>query len=247
VKFALDRQTAALWLAECNGTPVIPKRLVQFWNSCELPPDLVPVMQSWKKSHADYEYILFDDKRARSFISERFPADILRAYLRARHPAQKADLFRLAYLFARGGFYVDADDRSLAPLSTIVPRRAHFVAYQEEYGTIANNFLGAIPAHPVIGRALDLAALALNRGDSDTIWLSTGPGLLTRAFAQVFAETQDRVTFLARNIVLERWHHQTAVARHCSLKYKQSNLHWSREAFGRKGTRRLLVVPARGQ
>ena len=31
----------------------------------------------------------------------------------------KADIFRLALLFARGGYYVDADDRCLVPISSI--------------------------------------------------------------------------------------------------------------------------------
>jgi mannosyltransferase OCH1-like enzyme len=228
----LDQNTPEL--SGSNTMPVIPKRIVQFWHSPELPPDLFALMQSWRTSHPDHKYILFDDKKAQNFIAEHFPAAILRAYYRARHPAQRADLFRLAYLCIRGGFYVDADDRSLAPVSTIVPEWAHFVAYQEDYATIANNFLGVTPAHPVIRRALELAVLALNRGDNDTLWLSTGPGLLSRAFAQVFAETHDRAAFLHENIVLESWRYHRAVSEHCRLQYKRSNLHWSREAFGRR-------------
>jgi mannosyltransferase OCH1-like enzyme len=220
-----------------DGTAAIPRRIVQYWNSPELPPDLLPIAHSWRELHADYEYVLFDDKRARDFISERFPAEILQAYIRARHPAQKADIFRLCHLCIHGGFYVDADDRCLAPVNTIVPEWADFVAYQEDYGTVGNNFLGVIPAHPVIRRALELASVALNRGDSDTLWLSTGPGLLTRAFAQVFAEAPDRSAFLHRTVVLERWRYHRAVAEHCRLQYKRSSLHWSRDAFHKRKNR----------
>jgi len=35
--------------------------------------------------------------------------------------------------------------------------------------------------------ALQLATEAINRGDDDLIWLATGPGLITRAFAQTLA------------------------------------------------------------
>jgi mannosyltransferase OCH1-like enzyme len=35
----------------------------------------------------------------------------------AAHPAQKSDLFRLAYLFREDGWYIDADDRCLGNLS----------------------------------------------------------------------------------------------------------------------------------
>jgi len=85
-----------------------------------------------------------------------------------------------------------------------------------------------------MARALELAALAVNRGDADTVWLSTGPGLLTRAFAQVFTETADVAGFLERNLVLDRWRYRRVVAEHCRVQYKRSNLHWSRDAFNRK-------------
>jgi mannosyltransferase OCH1-like enzyme len=192
------------------------------------------VTRSWREFHGDYDYMRFDDRSAADFISEQFSGEILRAYLRAPHPAQKADVFRLAYLCARGGFYVDVDDRCLASIRTIVPEWAEFVSYQEDYGTIANNFLGATPAHPVISRALELAALALNRGDSDTVWLCTGPGLMTRAFAQAFAEAADVPAFLHRNVLLERWQYHRAVAEHCRFPYKRSNLHWARDAFSKR-------------
>ncbi len=116
------------------------------------------------------------------------PPEILRAYIRSQEIAQKADLFRLAYLSVKGGFYVDADDRSLAPIYSFVSPAAHFVTYQEDYGTLGNNFLGAKPNHPAIGLALKLGAEAINRGDHDLLWLSTGPALLTRAFAQLIAD-----------------------------------------------------------
>jgi mannosyltransferase OCH1-like enzyme len=189
---------------------------------------------SWRQHHPDYEIILFNDTSARAFITANFSSDVLQAYVQARHPAQKADIFRLAFLCASGGFYVDADDRCLACVESIVPAGADFVAYQEDFGTLGNNFLGVVPGHPVIRRALDLGALALNRGDSDTMWLSTGPGLVTRAFAQILAEIDDPDTWLERNIVLERWQYHRAVAEHARVQYKRSSRHWSRDAFNKR-------------
>ena len=112
---------------------------------------------------------------------------MLSAYRHAREPAQRADLFRLAWLFAEGGWYADADDRCIAPLERIAPPGAALVVYQEEYGTIGNNVVGATPGEPVIGAALALAVATLNRGDADIVWFSTGPGLMTRALAQDLA------------------------------------------------------------
>jgi mannosyltransferase OCH1-like enzyme len=216
--------------ARCDSPAAIPRCIVQYWDSPVLPSDVLPLTQSWRTFLPDYEYCLFDDQKAQDFILEHCSPDFLRAYRRARHPAQKSDLFRLAYLSVKGGFYVDIDDRCLGHLNKIVPKTSHFVSYQEPIGTIANNFLGAIPGHPVIRRALELAEFALNRGDHDTLWLSTGPGLLTRAFAQNFVESEDRAGFLRRNVVLEGWRYHSAVAAHCKVGYKRTNLHWRRAA-----------------
>ena len=145
-------------------------------------------MQSWRDQHPDWDYQRFDDEKAREFLSSRHPSGVLSAYQRAAQPAQKAEVFRLAYLAAEGGFYAEPDDRSLASLESIVPAHARLVVFQEQYGAIASNFLGAVPGEPMIVKALDLAVQALNRGDHDVPWFSTGPGLLTRVFAQVHAD-----------------------------------------------------------
>ena len=60
-----------------------------------------------------------------------------------------------------------------------------FVAFQEDFGTLGNNFLGAPPNHSVICLALRLCTEAVNRGDTDFLWLSTGPGLLSRGFRPI--------------------------------------------------------------
>lgn len=152
--------------------------------------------------------------------------------------AKKADLFRLAYLFAEGGYYADVDDRCGAPIATVVPPHARAAFFQDEYGTVGNNFVGAVPGHPIIGLALDLAVEAIARDDRDVLWLSTGPGLLTRAFAQTLARSSlNWGRWLDATVVLERGELARAVRVHCACAYKQTDRHWSRTAFGRAAKR----------
>ena len=162
---------------------LIPARIAQFWDTPEPPDDISQIMAGWKHCNPSFEYLRFDNLAAARFLGEHHPEEVVRAFMRATEPAQKADLFRLAFLSVRGGYYVDADDRCLAPINSYIPAGGRFVASLEHYGTIGNNFIGATPNHPVIDLALQWASRAVNRGDRDTIWLSTGPGLLTRAFA----------------------------------------------------------------
>jgi mannosyltransferase OCH1-like enzyme len=193
---------------------------VQFWHDPAPPPDVAAIMTSWLDAHPSREYVRFDDASAAAFLRAHVPDPTLQAFLRGREPAQRADIFRLAYLHCSGGFFIDADDRCLAPLETYVPDAAEFVAYQEEYATIGANFIGAAPGHPVIARALQLAVEAVNRGDHDMPWLSTGAGLLTRAFAQLVAKP-DPSDWLGRAVVLELHELQRAAGVYCPTQYKK--------------------------
>jgi len=233
------RQDGQLAAGGAGASP-IPRRIAQFWDTVP-PPDIAAILGSWAAQHPTHSTHLFDDAAARAFLAERFAPDVLAAYARAREPARRADLFRLAYLYAEGGWYVDADDRCLAPLTTLPAGGAALVLYQEDLGTLGNNFIGAVPQHAVLGRALDEAVAALLRGDEDVVWLSTGPGLLTRAFAAVLAESRlGWPGWLAHAAVLDRATVFGAVAMHCFTGYKGGGRHWSDPS-------RRLELPVSGQ
>lgn len=223
---------------------IIPLRIAQYWSDPDPPPDLLPLMRSWQDHHPDHAWRLYDDAAAAGFLAERLPAGILDAYRRASLPAQKADIFRLAWLFLEGGIYADVDDRCHAPLPGLLPAGVGFAGYLEEFGTIGNNLLAAAPGHPVIGRALTLAAQSVNRGDADVVWLATGPGLLTRAFAQILGEAEGPPEVMLRAcVLLNRSRVARAVAMHCAVDYKQGRQHWLRSVFARQGPR-MVVRPA---
>src|SRR5438874_5963461 len=229
-------------------SPPIPRRIAQFWDSEAVPADVSVLMASWRAQHPEWEYELFDNAAARRFLRTHFSPAVLSAYNRARETAQKSDIFRLGYLVARGGYYVDADDRTLAPITTLVPSECELALYQEDYGTIGNDFLGAVPRHPVLKRALSTAVEAINRGDSDIVWLATGPGLLTRAFVQEMLRAKNGVaTALNAVAVLDRCGLYRAVAIHCSAAYKQTSRHWSNAVFSRRSRNLPLAAnPTRG-
>jgi mannosyltransferase OCH1-like enzyme len=216
-----------------SGEREIPKRIIQYWDATRPPDAVFQMMQSWRDMHPGWDYRLFDDARAYEFIKSNYPADVLHAYVHAAHAAQKADLFRLAYLGIEGGFYADADDRALACVSTVIPPDVTFAGYQEKFGSVGNNFLGAAPGHPFIARALQQAVESINRGDRDVIWLSTGPGMMSRVFAQCLADPAGAEQLLRSSLLLEPRQLNRAVAVHCRLNYKKTKLHWRHGAFAR--------------
>jgi tetratricopeptide (TPR) repeat protein len=228
---------AEVFSRRAGGGGGIPRRVIQFWDSETPPEDVARLMRSWREHNPGHAYHLFNEATARGFLAARFPESVLHAFSRAREPAQKADIFRLAVLAAAGGVYADADDKCLQPIDSIVPGTAELVVYQEDHGTIGNNFIAARPGQGVVLRALEMAVTAVNRGDSDIVWLATGPGLLTRAFGQVFAPAGAAagagVALPPGVVVLDRRELFQAVAIHCGAGYKRTDRHWSNTAFAR--------------
>jgi tetratricopeptide (TPR) repeat protein len=197
----------------------IPKRIVQFWHDQTAPIDIATLMETWRARHVDYRYECHNDSSAMDYLRGRVSSDVQRAFARAREPAQRADIFRLASLAVDGGVYIAADDRCLDTIDSLIPASADFVGYVENYSTIAGNFIGAVPGHPVIVRALQLAVDAVNRGDHDIRWLATGPGAVTRAFAQIAAGTE-REDLLGKSVLHGWWDVQHAIGIHCPAAYK---------------------------
>src|SRR5271169_1825673 len=88
-----------------------PARIAQFWDAAELPRDLEPYVRSWSLHNPDLEHRRFDQTSAEEELAAMGLDGALRAFRRAAQPAMQADIFRLAWLYRRGGVYADADDR----------------------------------------------------------------------------------------------------------------------------------------
>ncbi len=169
----------------------IPKRIFQFWDQPEVPSDVESVMCLWREANPDFEYVRFDDGHAQDFIASHYGGELLACYERCAHPAMRSDFIRIAYLFEKGGIYIDADEapvgaiwekhrawrgaRAVTPLSGTVPYNAR------------NDFLAAQPRFPVFEIALKRAVKAVitdSKAANSNIWGSTGPGLITQALIE---------------------------------------------------------------
>ena len=236
------RQTgrlASLDSIEDKKTSLIPATIAQYWD-VDIPADVEALCDGWRAMHPSFSYIRFSKAGARRFLIEKGLPEALAAFDRAAEPAMQADIFRLAYLFHEGGYYIDADDRCIAPISTLDPGDRDLILYQEDFGTVGNNFIGVRPQHPVMENALASAVTAVNRGDADIVWLATGPALLTRSLAVYLAESLP--ARLATTLIVERHELFRIAAAHTMTAYKHSKKHWTRTTFSRARTHPLMLM-----
>ncbi|GAB4073439.1 hypothetical protein GCM10028812_53820 [Ancylobacter sonchi] len=236
------RQSGVLSEKECNSNyGSITRHIHQFWDTLDIPDDVSALMKEWKISNPDWTYTCHSLSSVREWLQGHPDQRLVRAFRQTTSVAGKADLLRLAILFDAGGVYVDADDRCVAPLDAFLKGR-ELVLRQEHYGSIGNNFIAVRPHHPVIGQALDQALTAVLRGDRESIWLSTGPGLLTRVLASYITDDPSRLEALGREIIIfDRPNINRFCVSGCRVSYKYSEKNWQAREF-RKPESRLTKL-----
>ncbi|HLY07175.1 MAG TPA: glycosyltransferase [Rhizomicrobium sp.] len=182
-------------LAAFNGlslrseTPV-PKRILQYWDRRDIPPDVATCMATWRIP--GFEYVLFDEEQAREFLKTDFDHRHLEAYDLCNHPAMKSDLFRMAYLHRYGGIFVDSDDSYRgAGLENLVQDglfRLRTIGWRE------------LPAQSAVPTQLVPVASDRTAFNNNPIFCMAGDEILLKAL--------DRATGILRALGPQRIYHQ---------------------------------------
>jgi mannosyltransferase OCH1-like enzyme len=127
----------------------IPRIFHQIWLGPDPPPEHENAYRaSWGEYHPGWEVRLWRE--------DELPDDCRRAevYQRLRHPAERADILRLELLWRYGGVYVDTDFECRRSIEPLLEGVELFLGDMKP-GRTNNAIIGAIPQHPLIGRALD--------------------------------------------------------------------------------------------
>ena len=205
---------------------IIPRNIVQFWNEKDIPLPVMKIMQSWKDTNPLFHYQIFDDQSAEEFLEKHFSSDAVKAFKMANHPAMRADLFRLAYLYECGGIYSDVDDLCINPIDRFIDAGLDLIMMQEPTGTIANNFLAVNSKHPFIQFALtNIVNNIINKAGG--IWFVSGPGALTLCFCEMYISYLERGQIPPGVGIKHSQNLRQYVAQHLSVVYKKSKNGWS--------------------
>ena len=207
-----------------DGAERIPRQIFQFWDTPEPPAAIAGLMAEARDLNPGYTHRIFDQRAAAAYLREKGEVQALRGFQLARNPAGKADILRLAVLYHEGGIYIDADDRCVSGLDALVDHHLRFMGVQEQYMSLGNNFLAATPGDPILRAALDEAAVAFNGPSGESLWLSSGPGAITRAAA--LHGTNDDGSLASGVRILPTHTIRKIVAPHISVSYKTTDSYW---------------------
>lgn len=217
LQLARDRDTLGIDSSGDQGDH-IPMTLVQYWHDPqEVPADVQECLDSWEVVREQgVSMLMFDDDSATAYIEDRYGSKGVAAFKRCRHPAMRSDYFRMCFLLAEGGLYVDADDvvvgdgwrdafhgnrlkvqpfcydvRVGGMVSSAELRRFD-LSTDGRIFYVNNNPIAAPAGHPVLRRALSRAnRILLGEDLTPEIQSTTGPGNLTASLAAHAFELQE--------------------------------------------------------
>ena len=178
----------------------IPKRIMQYWDKPVPPDEVVSLMQRCKAANPGYVHDLFDDASAQDFLATQYGTVVVDLYRACFHVAAKADFFRLAYLYKRGGFYIDADEVCDQPLDSCFRTGGVEQIYTFSRGLpscVNNWFIGAASGTRIIERTFENCMENLSsvtrHGPKTNVWVLTGPGVLTFSILDLFCEPAEHL------------------------------------------------------
>lgn len=158
----------------------------------------IPFLTRWhisvlKKRNPDYDYQFYDDARIEAFIKEAYGEDVYALYDSINIGAAKADFFRYAILYKKGGIYLDIDSLILRKLDDfILPNDSAIIALEGNRNFFIQYALFFEAGHPFLRKTLDVIMQNIreNKYPND-VHSMTGPTAYTFAINQCLKEQPD--------------------------------------------------------
>jgi mannosyltransferase OCH1-like enzyme len=161
----------------------IPKIIHQTFKSSKLPFLTRWHIAGFRKKNPAYVYEFYDDARIASFLQEEFEPEVYNLYSRLNIGAAKADFFRYAVLFKKGGIYVDIDSGINSRLDDfILPGDVAVITREGDPTLYAQWALIYGPGHPFLQKTIKMVLenIRTNKYPHD-VHRMTGPTVYTLA------------------------------------------------------------------
>lgn len=168
----------------------IPKQIFQTFKDDNLPWLTKFYIKRMLKKNPEYQYNFYDDNRIQSFLKEEYPPQYLKSYNRLTIGAAKADFFRYAILYKKGGIYLDIDSGLIKPLRNFIfDDDVALVTDEIPYTYYVQWGLAYEAGHPFLKKTLDnmMDNIAKNPYPHN-VHKTTGPTVYTDSVKQCLAE-----------------------------------------------------------
>jgi mannosyltransferase OCH1-like enzyme len=167
----------------------IPKIIHQTFKTAKLPLLTRWHIARFRKKNPDYAYEFYDDLRIEQFLSAEFDEEVCNLYKRINIGAAKADFFRYAILYKKGGIYLDIDSGINEAINTWIANDDVAIITREGDPTLfAQWALIYSPGHPFLKKTIEMVLenLRQNKYPHD-VHKMTGPTVYTEAINAVLA------------------------------------------------------------
>ncbi|MDH6254236.1 mannosyltransferase OCH1-like enzyme [Chryseobacterium sp. H1D6B] len=135
----------------------IPKQIFQTFKSKKLPWLTQLHIWNMKRKNREYSYHFYDDHDIEKFITDEFPPEYIENYNKLTIGAAKADFFRYAVLYKKGGIYLDIDSAVTKPLKYLINEEDEAVISIERHaGLYVQWALIFNKNHPFLKKTLEL-------------------------------------------------------------------------------------------
>lgn len=170
----------------------IPKVIYQTFKTPELPFVTRWHIKRMKKLNPGYSYEFYDDERVENFIRQEFDEEVYKLYQRINIGAAKADFFRYAILYKKGGIYLDIDSLIVKNLDGLIRPDDHAIITKERNPFYVQWGLIYEAGHPFLQRTIEKVSdnLRCNRFPYD-VHKMTGPAVYTQAIDECLSEDKN--------------------------------------------------------
>ncbi len=163
----------------------IPGRLFFYWDK-DPPPEIRDNI-AYHQNASGLQVTLCTRDMAIEFLDAYYGRDSRNLFLGLRHPAEESDFIRYHLIHTFGGYYLDLDERLIAPnlLKSYAEGTDAFLV-RSNTGPLENSLFGGVAGSCVTEEALHVLLHNCYAHANDSIWLKSGPGVLTRAVVRLY-------------------------------------------------------------
>jgi mannosyltransferase OCH1-like enzyme len=169
----------------------IPKIIHQTFKTSKLPFITRWHISRLRKKNPEYTYEFYDDARIEAFLAQEYDQDVLSLYKKLNIGAAKADFFRYAVLYKKGGVYVDIDSGINGSLDDFIrPDDMAIITREGDPSLFAQWALIFSAGHPFLKRTMELVMenISTNKHPHD-VHQMTGPTVYTQAINSALKES----------------------------------------------------------